>query len=115
MNGSPGALAEGARLRRSLSLPRPRVPLLTGLGAALGPACRLRRRYAHAPAGAISVAAMRPLRTPESTFEARRIPVCKTKNCDCLKVRMPFGRWVNADITLVTWRGLPHTGSYQAL
>ena len=28
--------------------------LLTGLVAALGPACRLRRRYAHAPAGAIS-------------------------------------------------------------
>jgi len=27
--------------------------LLTGLVAALGPACRLRRRYAHAPAGAI--------------------------------------------------------------
>lgn len=25
----------------------------TGLVAALGPACRLRRRYAHAPAGAI--------------------------------------------------------------
>ena len=29
--------------------------LLTGLVAALGPACRLRRRYAHAPAGAISL------------------------------------------------------------
>src|SRR5207237_9408003 len=28
--------------------------LLTGLVAALGPACRLRRRYAHAPAGASS-------------------------------------------------------------
>ena len=28
--------------------------LLTGLVAALGPACRLWRRYAHAPAGAIS-------------------------------------------------------------
>jgi hypothetical protein len=27
---------------------------LTGLVAALGPACRLRRRYAHAPAGAVS-------------------------------------------------------------
>jgi len=27
--------------------------LLTGLVAALGPACRLRRRYAHAPAGPI--------------------------------------------------------------
>lgn len=38
-SSSPGALGKGARLRRSLSLPRSRVPLLTGLVAALGPAC----------------------------------------------------------------------------
>jgi hypothetical protein len=38
-SSSPGALGKGARLRRSLSLPLSRVLLLTGLVAALGPAC----------------------------------------------------------------------------
>jgi hypothetical protein len=42
--------------------------LLTGLVAALGPACRLRRRYAHAPAGAIFLKAMR--------FGARLVRAC---------------------------------------
>jgi hypothetical protein len=63
--------------------------LLTGLVAALGPACRLRRRYAHAPAGAISLRRcapgvrligacgpghMCPLNRPAQIFRRQRTP-----------------------------------------
>src|SRR5580704_18103049 len=47
--------------------------LLTGLVAALGPACRLRRRYAHAPAGAISRRRCAPWRTPDQGLRPRQI------------------------------------------
>ena len=46
---SPGTLGKGARLRRPLSLPRSRVPLLNRSRRCTRLACRLRRRYAHAP------------------------------------------------------------------
>ena len=52
-SSSPGALGKGARLRRSLSLPLSRVPLLTGLVAALGPACPFGSLCSRSP-GAIS-------------------------------------------------------------
>jgi hypothetical protein len=47
--------------------------LLTGLVAALGPACRLRRRYAHAPAGAISRRRCAPWRTPDQGLRSGQI------------------------------------------
>jgi len=69
-------LAGGTRKRGSpaaivITAPFPGA-LLTGLVAALGPACRLRRRYAHAPAGAISLGAMRPWRTPDQACGLRQ-------------------------------------------
>ena len=64
-----GLLAGGTRERGSpvaiaITAPFPGA-LLTGLVAALGPAWRLRRRYAHAPAGCHFSEAMRPWRTPD--------------------------------------------------
>jgi hypothetical protein len=63
---SPGAVGPASRRRRRRYADAPAAALLTGLGAALGPACRLRRRYAHAPAGAFfrsAIGGWSPLRS----------------------------------------------------
>jgi hypothetical protein len=51
-----GAVGPAYRLRRRYA-DAPAAALLTGLGAALGPVSRLRRRYADAPAGAFFLVA----------------------------------------------------------
>jgi hypothetical protein len=50
-NPSPGAVGPASRLRRRYA-DAPTAALLTGLRVAVGPASRLRRRYADAPAAA---------------------------------------------------------------
>jgi hypothetical protein len=50
-NPSPGAVGPASRLRRRYA-EAPAAALLTGLRVAVGPASRLRRRYADAPAAA---------------------------------------------------------------
>src|SRR6266446_1971805 len=75
LHPSPGAVGPASRPKKGRRYAdAPAAALLTGLGVAVGPACRLRRCYAHAPAAAFFLFGFLRGSTPRARKASKHCP-----------------------------------------